>query len=117
MAAAVARFHHERFDGRGYPAGLTRHGDSAAGADRGPCRCLRRHHLAQTLQTPQPAYAAREIIQRDSGSHFDPVVVEAFLAVFDTLASVHKQGLEQALVVIGANAFLTQPLTAVGASS
>ena len=39
LAASVARFHHERFDGRGYPAGLG-NGDSAGRADRGAGRCL-----------------------------------------------------------------------------
>ena len=113
MAAIVARFHHERFDGRGYPVGL-RHGDSAARADRGDRRCLRCDHLAQAVQGGTSAAAARDIIQRDSGSHFDPVVVEAFLQCFDDMANVHKQGLNQAQVVIGANSFLTEQLAAAG---
>ena len=93
MAAVVARFHHERFDGSGYPAGL-----------RGteiplPARIVAIADAYDAItsirpyKAPQPATAARDIIQEDSGSHFDPVVVEAFLRRFDTLASVHKQDL------------------------
>jgi putative two-component system response regulator len=112
MAATVARFHHERFDGSGYPAGL-----------RGteiplPARIVAIADAYDAItsirpyKAPQPATAARDIIRRDSGSHFDPVVVEAFLRRFDTLASVHKQALEQVPVAIGANALLPEQLAA-----
>ncbi len=95
MAATVARFHHERFDGRGYPIGL-----------RGteiplPARIVALADAFDAItsirpyKAPQPATTARDIIQRDSGSHFDPVVVEAFLRRFDALASIQKQSQEQ----------------------
>ena len=63
---------------------------------------------------PQPPATARDIIQKDSGSHFDPVVVEAFLRRFDTLASVHKQDLDQAPLVIGADCLPPQSLAVAG---
>ena len=65
-------------------------------------------------KAPQPAAAAREIIRRDSGSHFDPVVVDAFLRRFDTLASIQKQARAPAPVVVGASSLLPRQLAAAG---
>jgi HD-GYP domain-containing protein (c-di-GMP phosphodiesterase class II) len=115
MAALVARFHHERFDGRGYPVGL-----------RGteiplPARIVALADAydaitsARPYKAPLPASSAREIVQRDSGSHFDPVVVEAFLRRFDTVVSVQKQTEDRVPIVIGANALRPEHLAAVGA--
>jgi putative two-component system response regulator len=115
MAATVARFHHERFDGRGYPAGLR-------GAEIPlPARIVALADAfdaitsARPYKTPQPVTAAREIIVRDSGSHFDPAVVEAFLRRFDTVVSVQKQIKDRVPMVIGANSLLPEHLAAVQA--
>lgn len=59
-----------------------------------------------------PADVAREIIERDSGSHFDPAIVEAFLGRFDTAVSVEKQIRDRAPVVIGANSLQPEHLFA-----
>jgi putative two-component system response regulator len=82
MAAVIARHHHERFDGTGYPAGL------AGDAIPLPARIVSvaDAYDAITSERPyKPAYSsdlARELIQADSGRHFDPVIVAAFLRRF-----------------------------------
>jgi len=100
MAAAVARFHHERFDGSGYPVGLR--GTEIPLAAR--IVALADAYDAITSIRPykvaQSAAVARDIVRRDSGSHFDPVVAEAFLRRIDTLASVQKQQ-DHAPIAIG----------------
>jgi hypothetical protein len=79
--AATVRDHHERFDGSGYPAGL-----------RGPAISLGGRIVAvtdsyETMTAGRPyrkalsIKAAREELVRRSGSHFDPDVVRAFLAI------------------------------------
>jgi putative two-component system response regulator len=112
MAAAVARFHHERFDGCGYPIGLS--GTKIPLAAR--IVALADAYDAITSIRPykaaQPATAARDIIQGDSGSHFDPVVVEAFLRRFDTLVSVQKP--DRAMIIVGANSLLSTQLASAG---
>jgi putative two-component system response regulator len=95
MAATIARSHHERFDGRGYPDGLRGTGIPL------PARIVTIADAYDAITSVRPykaaqsAAAARKIIERDSGSHFDPVVVEAFLRRFDALASLQKRGLER----------------------
>jgi putative two-component system response regulator len=83
MAADIARFHHERFDGSGYCAGL-RGGEIPLSA-----RIVALADVYDALTSRRvykPPYTpghAREIIVGESGSHFDPLIVEAFLARFD----------------------------------
>jgi len=101
MAATVARFHHERFDGSGYPIGL-----------RGteiplPARIVALADAYDAITSTRPykaaqsAATARDIVQHDSGSHFDPVIVEAFLRRMDTLASVQKPTQDHAPIMLG----------------
>jgi putative nucleotidyltransferase with HDIG domain len=79
--AATVEQHHERFDGSGYPAGLT--GDAictgariVAVADTFEAMTARRSY-----QEPMPLDQARARLADLSGTHFDPAVVRAFLAV------------------------------------
>jgi HD-GYP domain-containing protein (c-di-GMP phosphodiesterase class II) len=71
--------HHERFDGSGYPQGLCAqeihiHARIFAVADALDAILSDRSYRAS-----QPYRIARPEIQANSGSHFDPGVVEAFL--------------------------------------
>jgi len=76
-ASVLAHFHHERFDGSGYPDGLSGE-DIPVGA-----RILMVADVFDALTTERPfkqAYpfvVAHEIVQAMSGSHFDPEVVKA----------------------------------------
>ncbi|MBF0628664.1 MAG: cyclic nucleotide-binding domain-containing protein [Magnetococcales bacterium] len=85
LAAEVAEFHHEHFDGQGYH-GL--HGQTIplsariiAVVDTYHALLADRPHRQGV--TPEEALA---MIQRESGSHFDPVVVEAFLEMMQESA-------------------------------
>lgn len=80
MAAAIALSHHERWDGRGYPAGL-------AGEEIPlPGRIVAVVDTFDALTHPRPykeAWSdadALEVITRGAGDRFDPAVVEAFRA-------------------------------------
>jgi len=82
MAAVVARFHHERFDGSGYPDGLK-------GRDIPlPARIVAVADVFDALTSSRPYKAAydiemaRRIIEDESGKHFDPVIVDVFKACF-----------------------------------
>lgn len=83
-AAPVVGEHHEKYDGSGYPLGLC--GDTIhinarifAVADAFDAITSDRPYRASA---PYP-HARKEIIS-SSGMHFDPVVVDAFLAVHET---------------------------------
>jgi putative two-component system response regulator len=88
MAAAIAHYHHERFDGTGYPSGLR--GEEIPLA----ARIVALADVFDALTSKRPYKAAytpeqsREIVTQESGKHFDPVVVSAFEARFDDLLKV-----------------------------
>jgi HD-GYP domain-containing protein (c-di-GMP phosphodiesterase class II) len=75
----IALYHHERWDGTGYPEGL-KGPDIPLGArivavaDFYEAVTSKRHY-----REPMPVNVAIDLLKRDSGSHFDPEVVHAFL--------------------------------------
>lgn len=87
----IARHHHERWDGGGYPDGLA--GDTIplsarlmAVADVYDALISRRPY-----KEPMSHADARALIVAGSGSHFDPAVVNAMLATQDALQRIAQQ--------------------------
>lgn len=83
IAKDVALYHHEKWNGKGYPAGLkgTEIPLSArimAVAD--VYDALRSKRCYKEQMTPE---VARGIIKEDSGKYFDPFVAESFLAAIE----------------------------------
>lgn len=88
LAKEIAHWHHEKWDGSGYPDGLA--GDAIplsarlmALADVFDALISRR-----VYKPPMPYAQAREIILEGRGRHFDPDVVDAFLSGFDTFCTI-----------------------------
>lgn len=83
MAADIARYHHERFDGTGYCAGLR--GDEIPLAAR-IVTLVDVYDALTSRRVYKPAFEleyAKELILRGVGTQFDPVIVEAFLRRFE----------------------------------
>jgi putative two-component system response regulator len=81
FAKQIALSHHEKWDGSGYPNGLS--------GDEIPL-CARIMAVAdvydaliseRVYKKGMPHEQAVEIIRKDSGTHFDPDVVDAFLVL------------------------------------
>ncbi|MEW5758393.1 MAG: HD domain-containing phosphohydrolase [Candidatus Omnitrophota bacterium] len=80
----LIKHHHERFDGKGYPDGLK--GEQIPLGAR--IICVADSYDAMTSarsyrKTPLSKQEAIEEIKRNSGSQFDPKIVEVFLKVLD----------------------------------
>ena len=90
-AKLVVRHHHERFDGTGYPDGLA--GDDIPLA----ARVFAVADALDALTTDRPYRpaasfaAAREEIQRGSGTQFDPAIVVAY----DTIGDAELQAIRE----------------------
>lgn len=79
MAARIARYHHEKWDGTGYPEGL------AGTAIPLEARIVALADVFDALISDRPyksawtIEAAVEYIEKERGGHFDPGLVDAFL--------------------------------------
>lgn len=80
-AADVVFYHHERFDGSGYPEGIGGQQIPLAARIFAVADATDVLLTGRVYQAPQPSDAVVEEILRCSGSHFDPKVVEAFATV------------------------------------
>ena len=98
MAAEIARYHHERFDGTGYPQGL-------AGLEIPlAARIVALSDVFDALSSARvykPAFAPEEVrrtIESESGKHFDPAIVNAFRARYDDFLQVMQSSRQKASV-------------------
>jgi len=89
MGIEIARYHHERWDGSGYPDGLA--GSAIPLAAR--IMALADVYDALRAKRPyKPPYAhdkSLRIIVESSGTHFDPAIVEAFASAHEQFAALH----------------------------
>ena len=91
IAEIIARTHHEKWDGSGYPHGLAGekipiYGRVVALADV--------YDALTNKRCYKPAFdldTSTDIITKSSGSHFDPDVVRGFLRIRDEFESIHRE--------------------------
>ncbi len=90
VAAEIAITHHEKFNGRGYPNGLS--GEEIP--HRGRIVAVADVFDALTSERPYkqawPVEKSVNLLREESGEHFDPECVEAFLAVLDDVLEIMK---------------------------
>jgi len=91
LAKEIAHWHHEKWDGSGYPDGLA--GDAIplsarlmALADVFDALISRR-----VYKEPMSFETAREIITAGRGAHFDPDIVDAFLLNFEDFSAIARR--------------------------
>jgi putative two-component system response regulator len=100
MARDIAAGHHERFDGSGYPAGLVGRDISLA------ARIVAVADVYDALTSKRvykPAFApdiARNMIVGDSGRHFDPALVAAFVENEDRFLAIREQFAESEMALV-----------------
>ena len=88
LAESIARFHHERWDGGGYPDGLRGEQIPLAARIVAVADVFDRLTHPRSDSAPCPEAEALQIVQRERGTRFDPVVADAFLRV-------HARGLPE----------------------
>ena len=78
----IILYHHERYDGKGYPHGLSGENISIS------ARILALADVYDALVSSRPyregwvKEKVIDLIKKESGTHFDPKVVDAFLSAF-----------------------------------
>lgn len=87
----IAMFHHEKWDGSGYPTGI-QEGEIplaariVAFADAYDAILSRRSY-----KDPLSPSHAEKIISAEKGKHFDPLIVEAYLRNTEAFSEIHKK--------------------------
>ena len=83
LGEVIARTHHERWDGSGYPAGLAGEAIPLAGRICAICDVFDALVSARPYKTAWAVEDALDEIRALGGSHFDPRLVELFLGLVD----------------------------------
>lgn len=90
MAADIAHYHHERFDGTGYPDHLK---EKEIPLSARIVALADVYDALTSSRVYKPAFrpeAAYMMISQERGKHFDPVIVDAFIARHDDFLQVRK---------------------------
>lgn len=91
MGMLIANFHHERWDGKGYPEGLEKTQIPLS------ARIVAIADVFDALTSERPykkAFSiskAIDIIKAERGQHFDPNVVDSFLDSMDEIIAIHDK--------------------------
>lgn len=99
LAKEIARWHHERWDGSGYPDGL-RGDEIPVSARLMAVADVFDALISDRIYKAGMSYAdARKLIEAGRGQHFDPDVVDAFLSGFDAFVDIaeHHRDVHRAL--------------------
>ena len=82
-ATEIARYHHERFDGTGYPHGLSGEAIPLSARIVAVADVFDALTSKRVYKNAMSPFEARMIICSEAGSHFDPEVVKAFNDCWD----------------------------------
>ncbi len=91
MAATIAQTHHEKWDGSGYPQGLSGENIPIEGRITAVADV---YDALSSARPYKPAFAREKclrILREGRGSHFDPHVLDGFLASVDQITRIQKR--------------------------
>lgn len=91
LAALVAETHHEKWDGSGYPRGLAGEDIPIEGRITAVCDVFDAVSTARPYKPAFPLDTCLQIIRDGSGSHFDPMVVNAFFRRKDEIIATLRE--------------------------
>jgi putative two-component system response regulator len=90
LAEVVALTHHEKWDGSGYPRGLVGEDIPIVGRIVAICDVFDALTGVRPYKVAFPLDKSYSILRQGSGSHFDPVVVDAFFAAEPEVLRIHR---------------------------
>ena len=94
MARAIAATHHEKWDGSGYPLGLRGDAIPLAGRIVAIADVFDALTSSRPYKQAWPVERARQTIVDDSGYHFDPALIQAFVHALPAILEIRELYLE-----------------------
>lgn len=90
MAERIALSHHEKWDGGGYPLGLKQEAIPLEGRITAVADVYDALTSRRVYKPPMSNERALEIMAKGRGSHFDPLVVDAFFASRESIQDIQE---------------------------
>lgn len=90
-AKDLAEFHHEKWNGKGYPHGLSGEEIPLSARIMAVADVFDALVSRRSYKKPFSFEKAMSIIKEDAGTHFDPLVAEAFLSAGDEVRKVAEE--------------------------
>jgi len=90
MAYEVARFHHEKWNGRGYPEGLEKEGIPLCARIMAVADVFDAISEKRCYRDAMPMDKCFSIIKEGSGTDFDPVIADLFIEIRDKVEKIHN---------------------------
>lgn len=90
IAYEVARFHHEKWNGKGYPEGLKRKEIPLSARIMAIADVFDAVSEKRCYRAAMPLDKCFEIIQDGSGQDFDPLLTEVFLDIREKVEQIHE---------------------------
>ncbi|MGZ8238426.1 MAG: response regulator [Methylobacter sp.] len=88
LAKEIAHWHHEKWDGTGYPDGLTGNAIPVSARIMALADVFDALISRRVYKNPMPYNEVKDIIAAGRGRHFDPDMVDAFLAHFNAFCDI-----------------------------
>ncbi len=90
VAAEFAMTHHEKWDGSGYPNGLKGEDIPISGRMMAIVDVYDALISERPYKVALPHEEAMEIILKDKGTHFDPILIDVFVEIADTFKTISE---------------------------
>lgn len=90
LAGLIATTHHERWDGTGYPHGLSGEAIPIEGRMTAVADVFDSLSSERPYKPAYPHEKCLQILEEGRGSHFDPLVLDAFLSAQDEVLAIQR---------------------------
>ena len=91
MARRVALYHHEKWDGSGYPEGLAGEAIPLEARIVALCDVFDALTSERPYKQAWPVERAVALLREEAGRHFDPALVEHFVAALPEIVAIRER--------------------------
>lgn len=91
MGIEIVHYHQEKFDGSGYPEGLKGEKIPLSARLVSVCDVFDACSLARVYKRAYSLEECYHIVEEGKGTHFDPVIVEAFMNIRDKIETIYHR--------------------------
>lgn len=116
----IVRYHHERWDGKGYPEGLQGTAIPVTARILSVVDCFDAVREDRSYRSALSRDEACQLVQAQSGRHFDPAVVDTFinhLSSFEAQIVAEGLSIEPKREEFGENSFVNEDIVSLSNSS